>query len=68
MQQSKRLEVVDCHGNVPPLARRKALLAILSALYIRQGTAANAALAGLGDLLRDSRFFAMDLQRLPAQG
>jgi hypothetical protein len=68
MQQSRRVEVVDCHGNAPPMSRRRALLAILSALYIRQGTVANAALAGLGDLLRDSRFFAMDLQRLPAPG
>lgn len=68
MQQSKRIEVVDSHGNVPPLSRRKALLAILSALYIRQGTVANAALAGLCDLIRDSRFFAMDVERLPAPG
>lgn len=68
MQQSKRLEVVDCYGNAPPLVRRRALLAILSALYIRQGTVANAALAGLGDLLRASRFFATDLQRLPPPG
>ena len=68
MQQNRRVEVVDSTGLVPPLVRRKALLAILSALYIRQGTAANAALAGLSDLLRDSKFFALDLQRLPAPG
>ena len=68
MQQNRRVEVVDSTGLVPPLVRRKALLAILSPLYIRQGTAANAALAGLSDLLRDSKFFALDLQRLPAPG
>lgn len=68
MQLNKRQEVVDSYGTVPPLVRRKALLAILSALYIRQGTVANAALAGLSDLLRDSKFFAMDLVRLPSPG
>lgn len=68
MQMSKRLEVVDSYGSVPPLVRRKALLAILAALYIRQGSVANSALAGLSDLLRDSKFFAMDLMRLPAPG
>ena len=68
MQQNKRLEVVDSYGNVPPIARRKALLAILAALYIRQGSVANAALAGLGDLLRDSHFFDMDVRRLPTPG
>eukprot|EP01032_Pedospumella_encystans_P009092 gene9092-10735_t len=68
MQQNKRLEVVDSYGTCPPLVRRKALLAILAALYIRQGTVSSAALAGLSDLLKDSNFFAMDLHRLPAPG
>jgi hypothetical protein len=66
--QNKRLEVVDSYGVVPPLACRKALLAILAALYIRQGGAANLALAGLCDLIQDSNFFVRDLARLPPQG
>lgn len=45
--ESKRgIEVVDSNGNLSPEKSRFALLAILSAVYIRQGTVAQTAITG----------------------
>lgn len=52
---------VDCNGQPVPEAKRRALHAMLSALYLRQTGVADCMTMGLTELLRDTDFFRLDL-------
>ena len=67
-QSKTHVYVVDCYGEISPIYSRLALKALLSALYIRHGTAARFALSALTRLLRDTDFFHRDLDYLPEPG
>lgn len=54
--------VVDSNGEIRTDVKLQLLHPILMALYIRQGYAANVAMAELIELLRDTDFFAEDLK------
>eukprot|EP01038_Epipyxis_sp_PR26KG_P012843 gene12843-17217_t len=60
--------VVDCDGNIAPTKSRKALRALLSALYCRRGNIAESALAALSKLLKETDFYQHDLKGMPLSG
>eukprot|EP00981_Chlorochromonas_danica_P004234 scaffold857_cov152-Ochromonas_danica.AAC.17 len=61
-------EVVDASGKLAPLKSRKMLLAILAAVYVRQGIVSELAVAALSKLLKDTDFYENDLSGLPIPG
>lgn len=61
----KTQEVVDANGEKVPRKQKKALLAILSALYTRHGSLWDIALSGLVKLFKDTDFYEKDLMHLP---
>lgn len=61
-------DVVDASGKLIDLKRRKALLAVLAAVYVRHGIISELAVAGLSKLLKDTDFFENDLSSLPLPG
>jgi hypothetical protein len=61
----KSQEVVDANGDKIALYYRKALLAILSVVYIRHGSLWDIAISGLMKLFKDTDFFEKDLAALP---
>ena len=69
MDRDRRKQVVvDSSGAVARESHRKALLALLSCLYLRQGSVADAVLVGLTSLLKDTDFFEADLGFLHLPG
>lgn len=61
----KTQEVVDANGERIPIELRKALLAILSAVYVRHGSIWDVAMSGLVKLFKDTNFFEKDMAALP---
>jgi hypothetical protein len=61
----KGQEVVDSNGDKVPLRLRKALLAILSTIYVRQGSLWEIAIQGLVKIFKDTDFFTKDMENLP---
>jgi hypothetical protein len=61
----KGQEVVDSSGEKVPLRLRKALLAIISTIYVRQGSLWEIAIQGLVKIFKDTDFFTKDMENLP---
>lgn len=60
--------VVDSNGNLAVEVRRKTLIAILAAVYVRRGEIANAAINCLLRLIKDTDFFTEDFACIPLLG
>jgi hypothetical protein len=60
--------VVDADGHYVPQSSRKALHAILTALYAHHDPLSNLAFTGLNTLLKDTDFFEHDLSSIPHSG